>query len=131
MASELFASSEDSFGPAIGKLARGGGGGGGSFGAGSGGGGGAASPERRLWFLALHARGPLDPPAATDGEKQAAAAASLGAPSSLGWEGGGEPAGWRVGSLMGRGRCQSPAQRQGAARRALGLAVIAGGLCKS
>ncbi|GBF97557.1 hypothetical protein Rsub_10158 [Raphidocelis subcapitata] len=82
MASELFASPDDAFGPAIGKMARGGGGGGsfggaGAAGAGGGGGGGAASPERRLWFLALHAGGPLDPPAATDGAKQAAAAASL------------------------------------------------------
>jgi hypothetical protein len=84
MAQELFASADPFGGGAqIGKSARGSlgsGVGSSSYGSGGGGGssGGAASPDRRLWFLALHVSGPQDPPAATDSGKMAAAAASLG-----------------------------------------------------
>jgi len=77
MAQELFASTDDPFGQPIGKSARSS-----SLAASSGsaaGGGGAASPDRRLWFIALHQKGPQDPPAATDSGKMAAAVASLGA----------------------------------------------------
>ncbi|KAI8471724.1 MAG: NUC185 domain-containing protein [Monoraphidium minutum] len=79
MAPEMLgtAQSDDMFGGGgIGKGARDRSGGVGVGGAGPSGGG-AASPDRRLWFVALHAPGPLDPPAATDSARMAAAAASL------------------------------------------------------
>jgi hypothetical protein len=65
----------EGLGRAIGKGARGGGGGGLSSGSGSSSSSSGVGPDRVLWFLVLHAPGPLDTPAADEGAAKAAAVA--------------------------------------------------------